>query len=317
MGRIAWLHRGLRVGAALLLVVVVTFAFVHLVPGDPGRAILGPQASAKSVSAMNARLGLNDSVLTQFWHYFAGIAHGDLGQSVRQNVPVTTLLSDRIGPTLVLIVYSAVLAVLFTLPVAMLAAAKRDSAVDRLVQVVPLVGLGLPAFWFALVLIQLLAVRFRIFPPGGYGESIPGHLWSLTLPAVITAVSILPFTVQSLRTAMVDAFDSDFVAAARARGVPHRRVLLRYVLRNGCIPAIVVLGLNVGWLVGNTLVVEKVFALPGAGALLIDSTLARDFPVVQGLALVIAVLVIATNLLTDVVRVRLDPRLRYPTEVSR
>lgn len=317
MDRVKWLHRVLRIGAALLLVVVVTFALIHLVPGDPGRAILGPQASSRSVSAMNARLGQDQPILTQFWRYVSGVAHGDLGQSVGQDVPVTSLMSGRVGPTVALIFYSAVLAVLFTLPAAMLAAAKRDSFIDHLVRVVPLVGLGLPAFWFALVLIQLLAVRTGIFPPGGYGESLPGHVWALTLPALVTAVSILPFTIQSLRGAMVEAFDSDFVAAAQARGVPRRRILLRYVLRNGCIPAIVVLGLNVGWLVGNTLVVEKVFAIPGVGSLLIDSTLSRDFPVVQGLALVIAVFVIATSLLTDVVRVRLDPRLRFPTEVSR
>lgn len=317
MDRTAWLNRALRVGAALLLVVVVTFSLIHLVPGDPGRAILGPQASRASVSAMNARLGQDQPLLVQFWHYVAGLLHGDLGQSVAQNVSVTSLMAGRVGPTIGLIFYSAVLVVLFTVPAAMLAAAKRDSLIDHLVRIVPLVGLGLPAFWFALVLIQLFAVRTRIFPPGGYGDSLPGQVWSLTLPALVTAVSILPFTIQSLRAAMIDALESDFAAAARARGVPGGRILLRYGLRNGGIPAIVVLGLNVGWLVGNTLVVEKVFAIPGLGSLLIDSTLSRDFPVVQGLALVIAVFVIATNLLTDVVRVRLDPRLAFPAEVSR
>ncbi|MCW2757146.1 MAG: hypothetical protein JWO46_892 [Nocardioidaceae bacterium] len=317
MDRTSWPRRLARAAAALALVVVVTFLFIHLVPGDPGRAILGPQASKAAVNAMDANLGQNDPILTQFWHYLSGVLRGDLGDSVAQGVPVTSLMSGRVVPTVALIVYSALLAIVFTVPAAMLAAAKRGSYIDHLVRVVPLLGLGLPAFWFALVLIQLLAVRSGIFPTGGYGQGLLEHVRSLTLPALVTAVSIVPFTVQSLRTAMVDAFESDYVAAARARGVPARRVLMRHVFRNGCIPAVVVLGLNVGWLVGNTLVVEKVFAIPGIGSLLIDSTLSRDFPVVQGLALVVAVMVIVTNLLTDAARIRLDPRLRISTAVTR
>jgi peptide/nickel transport system permease protein len=218
-------------------------------------------------------------------------------------------------PTVALIIYSAVLTVILTVPAAAIAAVKRDSFIDHAVRAVPLLGLGLPAFWFAVILIQLFAVRLGWFPAGGYGDTFLEQLRALTLPAVVTAVSILPFTVQSLRAAMIEALDADFVAAARARGVPSRQILLRYALRNAAIPAVVVLGLNMAWLVGNTLIVEKVFAIPGIGSLLIDSTLSRDFPVVQGVALVIAVLVIATNLIAEIVRVGLDPRLHGRTTV--
>ncbi len=317
MSGTSWLHRGLRAAAVLALVLVVTFLLIHLVPGDPARAILGAQASPESVQQLDAKLGLDQPILTQFWNYVSGIARGDFGESVSQGVPVTQLMAGRVTPTVALVVYAALLTILITVPAAIIAATRRGTAVDHAIRVGPLLGLGLPAFWLGLVLIEILSVRLGLFPSGGYGDTPAEHLRALTLPALVIAVSILPFTVQSLRAAMVDAFDSEYVAAARARGVPGRRVLSRHVLRNAYIPAVVVLGLNIGWLVGNTLIVEKVFAIPGVGSLLIDSTLSRDFPVVQGLALVIAVMVIVTSLLTDVTRVRLDPRLRRSSAAPR
>ena len=317
MSGTSWLHRGLRAAAVLALVLVVTFLLIHLVPGDPARAILGAQASPESVQQLDAKLGLDQPILTQFWNYVSGIARGDFGESVSQGVPVTQLMAGRVTPTVALVVYAALLTILITVPAAIIAATRRGTAVDHAIRVGPLLGLGRPAFWLGLVLIEILSVRLGLFPSGGYGDTPAEHLRALTLPALVIAVSILPFTVQSLRAAMVDAFDSEYVAAARARGVPGRRVLSRHVLRNAYIPAVVVLGLNIGWLVGNTLIVEKVFAIPGVGSLLIDSTLSRDFPVVQGLALVIAVMVIVTSLLTDVTRVRLDPRLRRSSAAPR
>jgi peptide/nickel transport system permease protein len=317
MSGTSWARRVGQAAAVLLLVTVVTFMFVHIVPGDPGRAILGPQASPEAVAQIDARLGLDQPLLTQFWTYVSGLVRGDFGESVSQGVPVTQLMSGRLWPTIGLIVYAAVLTVIITVPTAILAATRRGTPVDHAVRVGPLLGLGLPSFWLGLVLIQLFAVKLGLFPPGGYGSTLWQHVRALTLPAFVIAVSILPFTVQSLRAAMVEAYDSEYVAAARARGVPSRRLLTRHVLTNAYIPAVVVLGLNIGWLVGNTLIVEKVFAVPGVGSLLIDSTLSRDFPVVQGLALLIAVLVILTNVLTDAARVRLDPRLRRPSTVAR
>jgi len=310
-------HRLLRAVAAIALVVVVTFLFVHIVPGDPARAILGPQASPESVSAMQEQLGLDAPLPAQFADYVGGLLRGDLGDSISQGVPVTELMSSRVSPTIFLLLYAGLLTVVITVPLAVVAAVRRNSWIDHTIRIVPLVGLGLPAFWFALMLINYLAVKAGLFPAGGYGDTPLEHFQSLTLPAFVTAVSILPFTVQSLRVAMVDALEADYVAAARARGVPGRRVLFGYAVRNATIPAVVVLGLNMGWLVGNTLIVEKVFAIPGIGSLLIDATLSRDFPVVQGLALVIAILVIVTNIVTELVRIMLDPQLRVPQRSGR
>lgn len=312
-----WTRRLLRSIAALGIIVVVTFMFVHIVPGDPARAILGPQASEDSVVALRSQLGLDESIVEQFVDYMTGLARGDLGTSVAQGVSVDSLMASRVGPTLFLIIYSGVLTLVITVPLAAIAAVKRGSAVDHGIRIIPLIGLGLPAFWFSLVLINFLAVRAGWFPAGGYGDTPLEHLHALTLPAFVTALSILPFTIQSLRVALVDALESDYVAAARARGVPSRRVFFAHAMRNAAIPAVVVLGLNVGWLIGNTLIVEKVFAIPGIGSLLIDATLSRDFPVVQGLALVIAALVIITNILTEVARIALDPQLRHVQGASR
>ena len=236
-----------------------------------------------------------------------------MGASIAQGVSVDSLMASRVGPTVLLIAYAGFLTFVITVPLASIPAVKRGSAVDHGIRIVPLVGLGLPAFWFALVLINFLAVKAGWFPAGGYGDTPLEHLHSLTLPALVTALSILPFTIQSLRVALVDALEADYVAAARVRGVPSRRVFFAHAMRNAAVPAVVVLGLNMGWLIGNTLIVEKVFAIPGIGSLLIDATLSRDFPVVQGLALVIAALVIATNIVTELTRIMLDPQLRQAT----
>ena len=305
-----WLPRLARAVVAIAIVIVVTFMFVHIVPGDPARAILGPQASPQAVASLRDALGLNAGVGEQFVHYVGGLFRGDLGTSVSNHLPVSALIADRVTPTLLLIIYASVLTVVITLPAALLAAINRGTVIDQAIRVLPLMALGLPTFWLALVLIQFLAVKVGLFPAGGYGSTVLGHFQSLTLPAFVAAIAILPFTIQSLRVSLGEVFDTDFVAAARARGVPRRYLLTNHVLRNAILPTVVVLGLNVGWLIGSTLIVEKIFAIPGAGSLLIDSTLNRDFPVVQGLSLVIAVMVIVTTLVTEAARLAADPRLR-------
>lgn len=311
-----WGRRLTRTVAALALVLLATFFLAHITPGDPIRALLGPQASQQAVDAMRAELGLDQPLIAQLLSYVSGVFQGDFGTSIATRQPVSDLMLSRMAPTLLLVVYAAVIAIVLTVPLATLAATHHGGVIDHLVRLLPLLGLGLPAFWLALVLIQTLGVEMGLFPPGGYGNTPLAALHSLTLPAFVIAVSILPFTVQSLRVSMVEVYESDYVAAARARGVPGSTVLTHHVLRSAALPTVVVLGLNIGWLIGNTLIVEKVFAIPGLGALLIDSTLNRDFPVVQGLALVIAVLVIATNLLTEIVCSALDPRLRKSRAAS-
>jgi peptide/nickel transport system permease protein len=194
----------------------------------------------------------------------------------------------------------------------MLAASKPDGARDQVVRVVPMIGLGMPAFWTGIILLILFALNLgRVFPVGGYGHGFTGHLRSMILPSLTVALFISPILIRSLRASLLEVLQADYVTTARAKGIPERRVMIKHALRNGVISMVTVLGLNIAYLVGGTLVVEQVFALPGIGQLMLAAIFQRDFTVVQAIALVFAILVVLINLLTDIVHAMLDPRVRF------
>jgi peptide/nickel transport system permease protein len=193
----------------------------------------------------------------------------------------------------------------------MIAASRKDAVRDHVVRAVPLLGLGMPSFWLALILQTLLAVKLRLFPVTGYGSGPVGHLHSMFLPALTVAIALCPVVIRSLRASMLNVLGADFVTTARAKGVPSRRLFIRHVLRNAVIPAVTVLGINIGFLIGGTLIVEEVFSVDGVGYLMINSIFQRDFPVVQAIALLFGVMVVLVNLLTDVAYASLDPRVRF------
>jgi peptide/nickel transport system permease protein len=174
---------------------------------------------------------------------------------------------------------------------------------------VPLVGLGMPAFWLGIMLVLLFGLKLRLFPVAGFGATPVQHVSSIVLPGLTVALALTPILIRSLRTSMIGVLDSDYVVTARAKGLSHRRVIIGHTLRNASVSSITVLGVNIAWLVGSTLVVERVFALPGLGTLMLDSIFNRDFPVVQGVTLVFAIMVVVINLATDVVHGTLDPRV--------
>jgi peptide/nickel transport system permease protein len=214
--------------------------------------------------------------------------------------------------TLWLLVYSTLLAMFIAVPLATVAARRKDGVIDQIVRAVPIVGLGMPAFWLGIMLILLFAAgSLKIFPVGGYGNGVGGHVVSMFLPALTVAVGTVPLLIRSLRASLLAVLESDYITTARAKGLPERRVLIRHALRNGIMPMITVLGINLGFLIGNTVVVEKVFALPGVGAMIFDGILQRDFSVVQGVTLVLATLVVLVNITIDVTYSLLDPRVRY------
>ncbi|HEY6791308.1 MAG TPA: ABC transporter permease, partial [Trebonia sp.] len=255
--------------------------------------------------------GLNQPLAKQYWLFIDRLVHGNLGQSLYYGVPVSGLITSRLPATLWLLCYAAVIAVVISVPLATLAASRKDAVRDHVVRVAPLFGLGMPAFWFGLVLQTWLGTRLRLFPVTGYGQGFIGHLHTMFLPSLTVAVALCPVLIRSLRASMLGVLGADFVTTARAKGVPAPRLLIRHVLRNAIIPAVTVLGINVGYLIGNTLIVEQVFAVPGIGSLMINAIFERDFPVVQAVALVYGVLVVLVNLLTDVAYVALDPRVRF------
>jgi peptide/nickel transport system permease protein len=293
-------------------VTMVTFLLVHLIPGDPANAVLGARATPQLIAALHKQWGLDRSLPEQYWLFVQRLAHGDLGDSVFYRVPVRDMVVERLPVTLWLLCYSTVLAMVISVPLALLAARRKDGAADQVVRAVPIVGLGMPAFWVGIMLLLLFAADvWKVFPAGGYGDGFLGHLESMFLPALTVAIGTAPLLIRSLRTSLLGVLGSDYITTARAKGIPERRVLIRHALRNGLMPMITVLGINLGFLIGNTVVVEKVFALPGVGALIYDGISQRDFAVVQGVTLVLAALVVLVNIAVDITYSFLDPRVRY------
>lgn len=292
-------------------VTIIVFFMIHLIPGDPARTILGIHATPKAVALLHQQWGLNRPLASQYWLFVDRLLHGNLGQSLYYSQPAGGLIWGRLPATLWLIVYTAVLSIVISVPLAMLAATRKNGVRDHVVRVVPLLGLGMPPFWVGLLLQYALALTLHIFPVTGYGSGIGGHVRSMFLPSLTVAVGLSPVVIRSLRASMLSVLGADYITTARSKGVPGRRLFVRHVLRNAIIPAVTVLGINIGFLIGGTLIVENVFALPGIGSLMIQSIFNRDFPVVQGVTLIFGVLVVLVNLLTDVAYATLDPRVRF------
>lgn len=312
MGRMSFvLHRLLLLIPVAFGVTVIVFFMVHLIPGDPARTILGIHATPKAIAILHRQWGLDRPLISQYWLFVDRLVHGDMGQSLFYGVPAAGLIMGRLPVTLWLICYTIVLTVIVSVPLAMLAASRKDGLRDHLVRAVPVLGLGMPAFWVGLMLQYGLAVSLRAFPVTGYGTGLTGHLRSMFLPALTVTVGLCPVVIRALRASMLEVLTADYVTTARAKGVSGLRLLAGHVLRNAVIPAVTVLGVNVAWLIGGTLITEDVFALPGIGQLMVQSIFARDFPVVQGVTLVFGVLVVLINLLTDVGYAMLDPRVRF------
>ena len=292
-------------------VTIIVFFMIHLIPGDPARTILGIHATPKAIAELHREWGLNRPLISQYWLFLDRLVHGNLGQSLIYGVSASSLILSHLPATLFLIVYATVLAIAISVPLAMLAASKRNGVRDQVVRAVPLFGLGMPPFWVGFLLIDAFAVHWRIFPVSGYGTGFGGHLVSLFLPSLTVAIALAPVVIRSLRASMLSVLGADYITTARSKGVPGSRLFIRHVLRNAIIPAITVLGINIGFLIGGTVIIENVFAIPGVGQLMINSIFQRDFPVVQGVTLVFAVLVVLINLLTDVAYATLDPRVRF------
>ena len=292
-------------------VTIVVFFMVHLIPGDPAATILGIHATPKAVALLHQQWGLNRPLASQYWLFLDRLLHGNLGQSIFYGGSVTSLILSHLPPTLWLLAYTTVLLVLISVPMAVLAATRRDGIRDHAVRAVPLVGLGMPPFWLGFLLIYAFAISLRIFPVSGYGSGFTGHLQSMFLPSLTVALALTPVVIRSLRASMLNVLTAEYIVTARSKGVPPHRLYQRHVLRNAVIPAVTVLAINIGFLVGATVIIEQIFAIPGIGQLMINSIFQRDFPVVQGVTLVFAIMVVLINLLADLSYAALDPRVRF------
>ena len=291
-------------------ITLVVFGLLQLIPGDPATTMLGLQARPEAVAALQRELGLDRPLWEQYLRYLGNVVTFDLGDSLKFKVSVASLLGQRLEVSLVLIAYATVLMIVLSLPLGIISALRKDGIFDQVTRVVLMVTLVMPAFWLGILFLTYFSVKLQIFPVAGYGEGWREHLHHLFLPALTIALSIMPILVRALRTSILEAMASDYVRTARAKGLQERAVVSAHVLRNALIPALTLLGLSVGYLLGGTVIVENVFSLPGAGKLLVDAIAARDYPLVQSTTLVFAILVIAVNLLTDVIYTLLDPRVR-------
>ncbi len=294
----------------LLGVTLVVFGLLQLIPGDPASAMLGMQARPESLAALRETLGLDRPLWEQYLRYVGNVVRLDLGESLKFKVPVAPLLVDRLEVSLALIVYATVLMIVISLPLGIISALRKDGIFDQLARLILMVTLVMPAFWLGIIFLTYFSLKLKLFPVSGYGDTWSEHLHHLFLPALTIALSITPMLVRPLRTSILEAMSSDYVRTARAKGLRERAVTMGHVLRNALIPAVTLLGLSVGYLLGGTVIVENVFSLPGAGKLLVDAIAARDYPLVQSTVLVFAFFVIAINLLTDLIYTFLDPRVR-------
>lgn len=290
-------------------VVVAVFLLLRLVPGDPARMILGERATPESVEALREQLGLNQPLPQQFLDFVVHlVTTGDTGASLAYGVPSRDLVLERAPVTLALVGLAVLFSVLIAIPLAVAAATHRDRPLDHAIRVVPMVGLGMPTFWIGLILILIFAVALKWFPVGGIGVGPGEPLRSLVLPALTVALGFVPGLVRSLRAELLDVLGADFVVTLTAARVPRGIVLGRHVLRNAAVPTLMLFSVNIATLLGGTVVIEKVFAINGVGALLFSSISERDFPVVQAVALFCAIAVVIVSVAIDGVVQLIDPR---------
>jgi peptide/nickel transport system permease protein len=292
-------------------VTIVTFFLLRLVPGSAVQVMLGVHYTPARAKILSHALGLDRSVWSQYVLFIKNLFHGDLGRSIYYQTPVWTLILQRLPVTLWLIVYSTILGVVISVPLAIVSALQKNRATDQGIRLGFMLIFAMPPFWVGLMLTLIFGIDLGLFPVAGYGSGFFGHLSSMFLPALTIALGFAAILVRTLRTSILSALDSPYVETAQAKGLRRGRILNRHVLRNAMIPAISVIGVNLAYLVGGTVIIENVFALPGLGTLLAASITNRDLSVVQGIVLFFGIFVVLVNLATDILYSLLDPRVSY------
>ncbi|MNV23813.1 Glutathione transport system permease protein GsiC [compost metagenome] len=297
--------------AVICCVMIAVFFIIRIVPGDPAKMILGEYSTPEALKSMHHTLGLDLPLWEQFIRFLKTLfTQGDTGNSIVMGTSTRELIMQRAPVTLLLIVMACVLAIFVSLLLATVAATHKDKLLDHLIRIFPTITLGMPIFWVGLLLILLFSVRLGWFPVGGVSEGWIGTLHSLALPAITVAFSQIPTLVRSLRAQMLEVLESDFVVTLKAAGIPSRVILFKHVLRNSALPTLMLMGVNISYLIGGTLVVEQVFGIKGIGSLLFTSISKRDFPVIQGIALYCALAVVIISLLIEIISWWLDPRTK-------
>jgi peptide/nickel transport system permease protein len=287
---------------------------LRLTPGDPAAIIAGDMATPEQLERIRTSLGLNEPLMTQFVTWVSKILHGDLGVSLISNVPVLSMIGQRLEPTISIALTTIILAILVAVPLGVIAAWKHGTWIDRFVMGLSVLGFSVPVFVVGYVLVQIFAIELRWLPVQGFRSITRGFgpfLERAVLPTLALSFIYIALIARMTRASMLDVLGEDYVRTARAKGIAERSVLLKHALRNAAVPVITVIGTGFGLLISGVVVTESVFNLPGIGRLTVDAVLARDYPVIQGVILLTSALYVAINLLIDVAYTFLDPRIRY------
>jgi peptide/nickel transport system permease protein/oligopeptide transport system permease protein len=285
---------------------VLIFLMLRVLPGDPARVLAGLNASEEQVARLREQLGLDQSLLAQYWSFITGVLTGDLGESARTSRPVSSEIAVRLPATLILAVTATVIGSVVGITAGVIAAVRRNSFLDHAISSVAMMGVSMPVYWLGLLLILLFAVTLGWLPAAGSGEPL-----SIVLPAVTLAAFSTALVSRMTRASMLEVLGQDYIRTAEAKGAAPRTVIIKHALRNAFIPILTVISLQFGALLGGAVLTETVFGWPGIGRLLVDSIGARDFAVVQGIVLVYAAVFILLNVIVDVLYVVVDPRIRY------
>ena len=298
----------------LLVVAVLVFLMLRLTPGDPAAVLAGDAATTEQIAQIRTTLGLDRSIPEQFAIWFGHMLTGDLGQSYYYKMPVTTLIAQRLEPTLSLALITIVIAVSVAVPLGVMAAWRFGGLLDRTLMGFSVLGFSIPVFVLAYLLIWLFSLKLGWLPVQGYkrlSEGLGPWLYQLVLPAVTLSVIYIALIARVTRASVLDTLGEDYIRTARAKGLPELKVLMRHALANAAVPIITVIGIGIALLIGGVVVTESVYAIPGLGRLTVDAVLARDFPTIQGVILFFSVVYVMINLLVDLSYVFFDPRIRY------
>jgi peptide/nickel transport system permease protein len=299
--------------AVLAIVAVMVFVLTRAASGDPISVLLGDQATADDIARVQKDYGLDKPLPVQFAYWLGEVLHGNLGQSIFLQRPVTQALWERAEPTTLLALMAVAIAALIGIPCGIVSAVYRGRWLDQLVTGAAMLGASIPSFWFGIVLIQLFAVSLGWFPVSGYGAPdapLAERIHALMLPSLVLGVLNSALIIRFTRASMLDVLGEDYVRTARSKGLGEGTVVLKHALRNALVPVVTVLGLTVALMIGGAVVTETVFGLPGIGNLVVNAVLRRDYPVIQGALLVIAAIYVLINFAIDLLYVAVDPRVK-------
>jgi ABC-type dipeptide/oligopeptide/nickel transport system permease component len=308
---ISYLIRRIALAAVVLFgLLVATFFIIHLVPGDPVQIVLGGRATPEAVANVRHQLWLDRPLLTQFWLYMTHTLRGDFGNAFTLGSPVAEIIGQRVGPSAALIGYGMLLSMLIGVPLAIVAALRPNGWVDNAIRVSTTISFAMPGFWLGLMLALIFGLELHWFPVSGYDGGIGGILRTLTLPALALGLALSTVVVRTLRSSLLEVLQTEYIEAARSRGLSELRVVVKHALRNSFMNTLTILSVNIGFLIGGTVILEQVFQIPGLGQLLLTAVEKRDYQLVQALALLAGSAVVLASLVADIVQAFLDPRVR-------